>query len=245
MRRRWRPRIVASQVGGLLIGASVLGPLRLTGTTASLTDCQVTSASLDTGAVVRLGGSRLDITDGSVSMRLSLGGAGFQLTDSDLELRFVHGLTLTKSFFPGGPPTVDFDIGASSRVTQHAYVIPENPTVIGGPFFRSTAGTSLRAMPAGPGGTISIDLVNVRSQGSVWVFLSSAVTPYDLPGLDGTLFVGGGPLMLNLGSFSMAPGLVNVPVNVPSNPVFQGFPVVVQGLTSSFEVTNAHGFTLR
>jgi hypothetical protein len=89
-----------------------------------------------TSARVNLNNSPMYMVDGSLRIRLSLGGAGFRLNNSHLTLGFVTGLNITTVMFTA--PSYTFEIGSNSSVLQHTFVTPSNPVVVCSPFTRNS-----------------------------------------------------------------------------------------------------------
>ncbi len=229
-----------------MISDCSIGPIDATNTPLQVSNTAIDSSSLDVGPVVDLNNSPMYMVDGSLRIRLALGGAGFRLNNSNLTLGFVNGLTIT-TVPVGFVPKYEFDIGTNSSVLQHVFVTPNNPVVLGGPFTRNSTPVSVRVATATVGGSVAATVVGTVSGSLVILWFGIPGAPYSLPGVEGSVFLSSTGFVVNAGVFATGnPGTASF--TVPANPALSGFPMVAQGLAllpSGLRMTNAHGFTIR
>lgn len=237
------PKLHMTDAAAVLVSHSNLGPVRLTASQAQFTQCNVNRSSQNSGNVIDLVSSTLDITDGSIICQNS---NAIRLSNSTARLRVVDSMNISR--IPGF--SFDFVGGSQSTVVYHPQIpFPFGMPAISGPQLNVVVSDDLPALEvttAGLGGTVIVDMNYTPAFGFIVPFLSTPGGPFVVPGITGTFFTGG-PFQVSLGTFAMSTGQASTSFGIPNLAALSGQPFTMQGiaLNTAFAATNANVFTIR
>lgn len=237
-------RFTVTDVDDLVVRSSIIGPQYVTRSRVWFKDVFVRPGSNTSGALVQLVDSTFDMTDGTLDANFGAGAfaAAIDLQDSDARLRVVWGLSILHGF-----GVFDFFVDSSSTVTYDpATSIPTGvPSVFpmpGGPVVaEAQPAVTVSAGVIGSSAVVSMRFAEAPS--FICPVLSSPSDTFDIPGIDGPLFLG--PFAVVIGCFATSAAVATTGIAIPADPTLSGEILLVQGLALGTDLASTNVDQLR